>query len=34
VLGTILIVLHFVFPGGIVGALDALRRRLRSPRRA
>ena len=34
VLGTILIVLLFVFPGGIVGALDALRRRLRSPRRA
>jgi branched-chain amino acid transport system permease protein len=34
VLGTILIVLLFVFPGGIVGALDALRRRLRSPHRA
>jgi branched-chain amino acid transport system permease protein len=29
VLGTILIVLLFVFPGGIVGALDAAWRRLR-----
>jgi len=34
VLGTILIVLLFVFPGGIVGALDAGRRRLLRTRRA
>jgi branched-chain amino acid transport system permease protein len=34
VLGTILIVLLFVFPGGIVGALDAGYQRLMRPRRA
>ena len=34
VLGTILIVLLFAFPGGIVGALDAAVRRLARPRRA
>jgi branched-chain amino acid transport system permease protein len=34
ILGTILVVLLFVFPGGIVGALDAARRRLPRPRRA
>ena len=34
VLGTILIVLLFVFPGGIVGALHDLRRRLRRVARA
>jgi branched-chain amino acid transport system permease protein len=33
ILGTILIVLLFVFPGGIVGALDTAWHRLR-PRRA
>lgn len=34
ILGTILIVLLFAFPGGIVGALDAAARRLARPRRA
>jgi branched-chain amino acid transport system permease protein len=34
ILGSILIVLLFVFPGGIVGALDAARHRLVRPRRA
>lgn len=34
VLGTILIVLLFAFPGGIVGALDAAARRWRRPQRA
>jgi len=34
VLGTILLVLLFAFPGGIVGGLDALWQRLRSRRRA
>ena len=34
VLGAILIVLLFAFPGGIVGALDGAVRRLRSPRHA
>ena len=34
VLGTILLVLLFVFPGGIVGGLHALWTRLRGPRRA
>ncbi len=34
ILGTILIVLLFVFPGGIVGALDAAARRLTRVRRA
>ena len=34
ILGTILIVLLFVFPGGIVGALHAGLRRLRRPRDA
>ena len=34
ILGTILIVLLFVFPGGIVGALATARDRLRGPRRA
>jgi branched-chain amino acid transport system permease protein len=34
ILGTILIVLLFAFPGGIVGALDAAVRRLAGPRRA
>lgn len=34
ILGSILIVLLFVFPGGIVGALDTARRRLLRPRRA
>lgn len=34
ILGTILIVLLFAFPGGIVGALDAGVRRLTRPRRA
>lgn len=34
ILGTILIVLLFVFPGGIVGALHAGYKRLRSPRNA
>ncbi|MEK7713887.1 MAG: branched-chain amino acid ABC transporter permease, partial [candidate division NC10 bacterium] len=34
ILGTILIVLLFAFPSGIVGALDAAARRLARPRRA
>jgi len=34
ILGSILIVLLFVFPGGIVGALDTARHRLLRPRRA
>ena len=34
ILGSILIVLLFVFPGGIVGALDSARHRLTRPRRA
>jgi branched-chain amino acid transport system permease protein len=34
ILGTILVVLLFVFPGGLAGALGALGRRLAAPRRA
>jgi len=32
VLGTILLVLMFVFPGGLLGALDAGLQRLRAPK--
>jgi branched-chain amino acid transport system permease protein len=34
VLGTILVVLLFVFPGGLAGAVQAAARRLGRPRRA
>jgi len=34
VLGTILVILLFVFPGGLAGAAQAAARRLRRPRRA